>query len=268
MSEDILQFDKGKAIAFFQQHLTPLYFTFQKDGHKSNGLITAFPLEVHGHWFLITAGHVLKEIEDFVKSGGEVVKCRLIDTLASDAPDKKLSLPFDYEAEVTAHFDYNKGLDFGVLPIRSIQREAMERNHVTPFNEEMWQEPEGRADYYMLLGAPSELAELDDYVAKFGSLIYQVLPLDEKPEAFPEVEGSMFYGVLRESDVVSSIKGMSGGPILALRWVDGHLRYWLHAIQSAWLPNTREIRACQVWAFAEILSDVVRETENKFGGEG
>ena len=59
---------------------------------------------------------------------------------------------------------------------------------------------------------------------------------------------------------VTSIVGMSGGPVFGLRQrEDGKGLYWVVAIQSWWRPAERLAFACRLPTFARILSELLDE---------
>jgi hypothetical protein len=59
-----------------------------------------------------------------------------------------------------------------------------------------------------------------------------------------------------ETETLTSIKGMSGGPIVSIeRTPDSRLKYRLYGIQSQWLPNSRILKAEPVAKVAAIIRD-------------
>ena len=52
----------NEVLALFQRHVVPIVITHQSDQPRAC-VITAFAMSVSGHWFLVTAGHVLKELD-------------------------------------------------------------------------------------------------------------------------------------------------------------------------------------------------------------
>ncbi|WP_442580324.1 hypothetical protein ACSBOB_33590 [Mesorhizobium sp. ASY16-5R] len=52
--------------------------------------------------------------------------------------------------------------------------------------------------------------------------------------------------------------GMSGGPVFGFAGNEKELRYWIVALQSAWLKDTRTTFACPVPVFAPLLTEWVR----------
>jgi hypothetical protein len=64
--------------------------------------------------------------------------------------------------------------------------------------------------------------------------------------------------VIRDPIPLKSIVGMSGGPIIGFAGDERELRYWIVALQSAWLPSSRTIFACPVPVFAPMLVAWVR----------
>ena len=81
----------------------------------------------------------------------------------------------------------------------------------------------------------------------------------EKPDGFVETDVPMFYGHLDWNDSLDSIKGMSGGPVFAFRRTKKGLSYWLLAVQSTWLRDTKEIAACRIRPLAEEIANIIRK---------
>ena len=208
--------ENKQVVEFFQQHMVPLYFTFQKDGTRQSFLYTAFVIDINDHWFLVTAGHVLRQIDNYVQAGFEIEKSRFIDTLPSQSTSN-MANPFEYEPEDVFYADTDKGMDFGVIAVRDFYRRAMEKNRVVPLNESTWSEPAGKADRYLMLGIPEELSKVSEHKIDFANMIHVVDPLEERPKWFEKYNTPMFYGRIHLNSAVKSVSGMSGGPILALR---------------------------------------------------
>jgi len=69
-------------VGYFHKHLVPMFFFFQKEEDIQRFVVTAFVLSVDTQWFLITAGHCLKAIDNImVEEGYELIHCSLIDAL-------------------------------------------------------------------------------------------------------------------------------------------------------------------------------------------
>jgi hypothetical protein len=58
---------------------------------------------------------------------------------------------------------------------------------------------------------------------------------------------------------------MSGGPIFALKKVDGTWKYSAIGVQSGWYEKSRIIAACPLSSFAHALEDLVSQVTAELG---
>ena len=138
-------------------------------------------------------------------------------------------------------------------------------NKVQPFSEDAWKMQPVQVDFYLLMGVPYELVvvgadqDVNSALLQMTTTLIKVEPLREKPTEFPEIEGPLFYGHIALGEGVGSIKGMSGGPILAFQQMDnGELRYWVTALQSTWLPSSHYIKACYTKLLGDMLENNIQ----------
>ena len=137
------------------------------------------------------------------------------------------------------------------------------KNDVQPLNEEVWKLQPSTVDFYALLGIPSELVKVNSDSIEIVSTLFTIEHLTEKPDGFSETEIPLFYGRISLDADLSSILGVSGGPVFAFRQTeDGELRYWLIALQSRWLPDTHYIAACPTKLLGHFLEDALSHSES------
>src|SRR5947209_2502294 len=74
-----------KLVKFFHRHVVPIYFAFKKGDRRSCCLVTSFVMSVHNQWFLMTAGHCIKDIEQNLRAGYAIERCRLVDCVGIGA---------------------------------------------------------------------------------------------------------------------------------------------------------------------------------------
>ncbi len=257
---------KGLTVEALERHLVPIHFTLNQDGREIGHIISAFVLEVRGYWFLITAGHCLREIEEFRENGVRIKNVGLMDSLPESAPHKQL-VPYHYDPdEIFWCFDEGGAIDYGVLPLDDY-RSMLEKNGVIALDEQTWKATVDDADLYVLLGVVGELTKSDCNVANISRGVASIEPVENVKGVFSKADIPMFYGKFPKNERTLSPKGMSGGPIFAVQIIDGKLRYWLHAIQSQWVSGTREIAACPIFPIANLIEDTLREIENEQYGE-
>lgn len=246
-------------VKLFYKHIIPIGFRCDKTGKPLHTfIVTSFVMSVAGKWFLITAGHCLRDIEaNIIGDGYTISQCHLIDYIGLDATHKK-PIPFDF---LNARYEYCdvEGFDYGIIFITDYYKALLERNNIHPLNEEVWKKQRTKVDFYMLLGVPSELTKIDNNMnVQFMPSMYSVEPIDERPEGFPETDAPVFYGKVIIEGGVSRIEGMSGGPIFGFHEDEkGQLKYWLIALQSSWLPEAHFIKACRTSLFGLFLEEMV-----------
>lgn len=207
-------------------------------------MVTSFVMSVYDQWFLMTAGHCIADIEENMRNGYEIERCRLIDCMGTGAQHRE-PIPFDYGEATATKICYDPKYDYGVIFLNDHYRRLLAANGVKPLTEEVWEQQPERVDFYALIGVPNELSETTAHAAHVTTTLHRVIALPEKPECFEETDAPTFFGEIVISEPMTDISGMSGGPIFSFRKEkDGTMRYWLHAIQSRWIPSRRLIAAC------------------------
>lgn len=214
-------------VKYFSRHIVPINFVFQNTDEVQNIVITTFVLSVSNHWFLVTAGHCIRGINDIIDSElYNLVSCQLIDSLGIEALDPN-PVPFAYDSSKSVYLSENYPFDYGVMPLSPYYKQALQANNVVPLNEDVWKSQPYLVDSYYLLGIPSELIRSDSDAVEIVQLLVPVQAIDEKPEGFDEVDAPLFYGRVILDDTINSIKGMSGGPIFAFhKNEEGEVRYF------------------------------------------
>jgi hypothetical protein len=120
---------------------------------------SGFVISIRDHWFLVTAGHILADIERMQALGERAIKkTELIDfwgpnVISTDA------IPFPLKEAPQSHFrDDALGVDYGIIYLRPLIRANLERNGVVPVREENWKHQKNlQFETYWMLGLPSEV---------------------------------------------------------------------------------------------------------------
>lgn len=249
-------------VGYFSKHLIPVYFTFAKDETKYSRYFTSFLISIDDRWFIITAGHCMEDVDRNIKEGYEIDRCRLIDSGGLEAKHNN-PIPFDYSGASKMHVDI-EGLDLGVIAITDYYKAQLEANNVKPLSEKVWGNQPDNPDFYMLLGVPNQLTEIKDDNFIIRTTLHNIKPLDQKPSNFKDSKAPMFYGEIRLDDTLTDIKGMSGGPIFSFQRNDaGEVKYWLHAVQSNWLPSDKYIAGCLTAPLIAQLKDIIDKLESE-----
>jgi hypothetical protein len=236
----------------------------QPDRAKSTGVplrdnsimcFSGFVMQSFESWFLVTAGHILANIDTVVRSGQEgILQSRVIDFFGPKATHRTL-VPMQY-ADTDKYYEYDKasGTDFGFIHLRPLICANLIQNHVIPVDRRMWAN-ECTPDFegYFMIGLPTELMKHQTKARKPGDeasidLRVAMIPvhkLDDVPADLSSHSEPLFAGIIppEESGVVD-IDGMSGGPVIGVRKLpDGSAIYAVVAVQSAWYRSRRIILA-------------------------
>jgi hypothetical protein len=208
-------------------------------------------MEVEGYWLLVTAGHIIHNIETALKQGtARIVRANLIDCLGAGATHIQ-PIPFPYEsAEKYYEYDANKRTDFGFVSIPPLICRNLTVNKIAPVDWPNWMNQESvNFEAFFMLGLPTELMQQhigdpgmrDRSHVSITPVMLPVQRLSEIPNDLKSIQEPRFYGqILAPDSVLRDIDGMSGGPIIGLRQrSDGWGLYWIVAIQSSWIPSRR-----------------------------
>lgn len=252
-----VQENNDEMVRFFHRHVIPIHLLFRKGSEEKACLITTFVMSIYDQWFLVTAGHCIEDIEENLINGYEIARCRLIDFMGSGARHAE-PIPFDYQESSASKLCYDPKYDYGILYLNENQVRLLKANGIQALNEEVWEKQPDSVDFYMLLGVVNELSDVTPNSAHITSTLHKVIELPDRPADFGETEAPTFWGRIHLKDPVTDIAGMSGGPIFSIhRKENGDLRYWLHAIQSRWLPSQKLIAACLARPVGIFLKEVM-----------
>jgi hypothetical protein len=116
-------------------------------------------------------------------------------------------------------------------------------------------------DHWALVGIPSESVVYDQKTIITGRIAVMPLEYAEGPTGAGRKAENQFYARIKDLGNVKDIDGMSGGPIFALKKVDGEWKYKVIGVQSGWYRNTRTVAACPFSSFAAELQSVVESAK-------
>ena len=142
--------------------------------------------------------------------------------------------------------------DYALIPVRDIYQRLMHSNGIVPIEEGNWiQQHNVEFEYLSLLGLPDEYVSTVDSapgsVVARTSVTMVFLDPNQRNTRPPEE----LSGIVRETETLQSIRGMSGGPVIGYATRGDGIRYWIAAIQRRWNPQTREITAYRVPSIVE-----------------
>ncbi len=222
--------------------------------------VSGFVLSVRDHWLLVTAGHVLRDIDLAQGQGRLMTACFLADGWGHGAthPDP---IPFDYSGAAKKVVGNADDIDYGIIRIGPLYRALLEANQITPLVKEDWSEvPDNLPEYY-LLGLPAELVPTERLLHRRNPItvptgiklvVLHVDPTHSPPQCLLKT-ALRFYGRIETTAQeggrnvsFNDISGMSGGPLFGAREEDKGIRYWLVGVQSGWASHARVIAACPI----------------------
>ncbi len=244
------------------KHFVSLSCVQSVDGKEIAHIFSGYVVCILDTWFLVTAGHILRDIKMATDAGATFDVWRLDDQTAGKT---EIAIPIPYEFNIEEWLvleDESIGLDYAVVPLSEYYTNLLEKGGAEPIYEDSWGDYIQDHDYWALLGIPSESVEYDQttqITARFA-----VLPLEQTdaPEGLESV--NKFYAKISEMGNISDIDGMSGGPIFSLKKVDGDWRYHIIGVQSGWFRQIKVITACPIKSLlTEIENTVMRQSNNQ-----
>lgn len=272
MSE-LTEQDVNRVAVFAARHYVPFsYYAHPPNLSAENSLASpcvcsGFIMQVRDIWCVVTAGHVLDEIEKEREAGFKLVNFRLWDGWGPAAKFKNY-LPFDFDAVPKVRVN-NNGLDYGIFPLSPLLVDGLRANGVVPIGEEHYEKDwPNEFHAYAMIGTPSSTVSLKSLGGQRTQFQQSTLIIHLAEEKYPPetlvLDFPRFYGrILAPEDsegwqaIGADISGMSGGPILAMRKEGHELRYWVIGIQSGWLASERIIAATYFKDFALLVAKMI-----------
>jgi hypothetical protein len=216
-------------------------------------------VDIKGDWFYVTAGHIIKDVQKSLEAGGTFDIWRFDDQTASNRFNG-MAIPYSFEIEDWIVLeDSETGLDYAALPLRDLYRQGLMAGDASPIGRAVWGNHIAEYDFRALVGIPSEFVEYDkETIITARFVIAPITPI-KRPTSTQKKSQNLFYSKLADGSepIFKDVDGMSGGPIFALKKVDGIWMYWLIGMQSAWYPESKILVACPFSFFGQMLEEVV-----------
>lgn len=260
---------KADLLEFFCRHLVGLCVTYRHKNSEDADQPARFVacsgtlIMIGNAVFYLTAGHVLKELDKLRSHDQvEIATASLADTLGwkriSDIP-----IPFDLKNAQLFYVDERKeGLDFGVIMLEHHYVRLLAKNGVVALTEIDWiNQHTVSYDGYAMLGFPAELTSERVSVSGEGSVapvMFRVKKLQSAPAGRPPTRHPEFIGQLDPRLSLSSMEGMSGGPIFGFK-LKPETRYWIVALQSSWNRQKRIVYGCDLPTLASMMTKWAEE---------
>lgn len=249
-----------RIVTFFFHHVVALRaWATLPDGKRWSAVYTCFVLDVAGHWYLITAGHILQDLYATLPKCTDV-RCDLFDGWDDQ---HRLATPFNVLDAKHLHFDEH-WLDIGIIRLEPLHRRNLERAGIRAFDEIGWRNPPTDMLAYAVIGLPDQLGNQPTIV-----LVKGVPTPPELDRLFPRFCGKLPDSLVHKPTGASltEMVGLSGGPIIGFTkpQANGEVRYFLIAAQSAWLREQRLL----VGPLMEAVAHGIREAfSNESDGAG
>lgn len=233
-------------------------------------IVSTFLIMIRNIGFLITAGHVLEDIKKRLQSGRRILKSRLLDGSSGMTG----SIPFELNQSKVFHRNIN-GDDYDLIPLEAFYSRSLSQGCIRPLTEKHWRDIPDPADNYYLIGFPkqAQINKMTENInggkisVDLGSPLIPLQRVSSPPEALKQ-HVDRFYAEVPiipipeeiggEKSSLTDISGMSGGPIFGVKHIEqNRLRYWIIAIQSGWLPQSRILAGCFIRPFVDGITKAI-----------
>ena len=152
----------GKAVA---RHVVSLQWVDRTPGDRLSAnegtgypmASSGFVVSIQSYWFLITAGHILKDIET-ARSNGQVLEdFRLSDGYANPL-SRFAPFPFAFDDALKHHFcNDDLKADYGCIHLRPMYQSLLSSNGIAALNERAWRDDlPDEFDEVFIAGIPSQ----------------------------------------------------------------------------------------------------------------
>jgi len=266
-------------LSMFMKHIVCLSWVDVKSEPDGNGnresdyapstfVVPSFVVSIKDMWFLVTAGHILKDLQSRLDSGRCISKSRLYAGFGSDPSSEPI--PFNL-GDTPQWYVYEDGLDYAVIPLRPAFVNPLVADGIVALNENHWKDYSQEDGEFYLLGFPTQTQDISitssgergNININFTCPLLPVFPLSDPPDVLKR-DHERFYakvpnGIMHDPSVkLTDIDGMSGGPIFVIKWIDDdNIEYWLLAVQSGWHQTTRILAACPILPLINRISDSI-----------
>jgi hypothetical protein len=216
-------------------------------------IFSGFLIEIENIWLYVTAGHILRDIRKAIEAGSEFETWRLAD---------KAAIPYAFDLEKWLVIEEEKlGLDYAAVWLDPLYCRQLEAGGTVPIPKVAWGDHVIEYDHVVIVGVPSETVKYDQQNILTGRIVLMPLKKAEAPERAGRKAENQFYAKLKESGDVKDIVGMSGGPVFALKKMDGEWRYVVIGVQSGWYSSSQIIAVCPFSPFGVVLEKAIESAK-------
>ena len=224
---------------------------------------SAFVVVIEGQWFLITAGHVVRNIElhyEHVKSLGQDKQSsyHLFDGFGDINACETVEYPFDYRRAPHCYFyagdDTDDGIDYAAIHLSKFCVRYLQ-SKVVPISVGMCDYSTFAGNLLCLVGFPSEpdTNQIGDIRQTVATMTLRN-PMEVSRILVKKHERHYFELIDEDLD----IRNMSGGPVILADFQSGKVRdYRIIAVQSGWDKSVHETAACPIGIYINHLQRAV-----------
>jgi hypothetical protein len=240
------------------------------DGFAFSGFILA----AYGQWFLITAGHIIEDIQSRQQQGRELRHAKIMDVWAEGNVDRN-PVPFpdiwDRNRTPRGHVNSEQiGYDYAWFFLRPYYRELLKKNGIIPLDRLAWRDLPSQLDGYYAYGFPQDCVQKTiDGAANYSGVRLRPRMIPYEPEPNPPAQFQLplqrlFFRPPKYSDGrIVRLDGVSGGPVFGYKVNADHTRMWLVGVQSSQTDVSGLAIVCPAEPFGvameTALDKVVRE---------
>jgi len=252
-------------LRFFGRHLVALHVEYvQSNAEKGSNSRKSAVFSGTLMYFrdvlcLLTAGHVLENIERALASDVAVESMQLLDMFGENITCS-LPIPFFLDPSKCLKFHNDEdGLDFGVIILGTYYERLLAANNVVAIEEKNWEhQHELKFDGYAILGLPEEGNHSSETALSLMPTLLFLDPTAVEVEDKRITKSPRFVGKVRSLGSLSSLVGMSGGPIIGFSLKPPE-RFWLVAIQSSWNKQDGLVYGTKIPMLAKLLEELVSD---------
>jgi hypothetical protein len=236
--------------------------------------VTGFVVAACNHWFLLTAGHVFRDMELRFKSQRKLIRSCFLDGMSLGKPGHPITFSFDGTRKLVMD-EREDGIDLGLLVLSPMYVELLKKGGIVPLDASAWAKPDAPVTGFALLGFPKERKSARVTAPPDNpdgiEVRWRVHPplMSVRPERRPpkvlKKKVPQFYGRIAPKFMtpggevaLDDIDGMSGGPLFALSRGEKEIKYWLVGVQSVWVKSKRALAATYAGPLMKTLEEEMR----------
>ncbi len=236
---------------------------------------SCFVLELDGIWFLVTAGHVIRCIDQQISGGCKISNWVLEDNAKGFALSHGVRYHFTrsewivfYKTE--PNHPGQDGMDYAATIIDEFTVRTLKAGGIQPITENVCRLPSFDSEVpWLLMGIPAETVKQGKKPTARLWMI-ELMPCDP-PSHIESKRPTVFYGKYTDNaqgqPSVSELLGMSGGPIFCTSQTETDLHYAAIGVQSGYFRSHRVVTFCPIASLSIGLRNAItalREREWNF----